>query len=57
MDFKVLKWLVLLAVATLQVGCATAGANADDSPPDLTPVPAQDDSHGWGTSIQGNVTR
>ena len=35
MDFKVLKWLLLLSVAIMQVGCATANVSSDDSPPDL----------------------
>jgi hypothetical protein len=53
MDLKALKWLLLTAVAILQVGCATAGDTSDD-PPALDPVTSShDDSHGWGTSIQG----
>jgi hypothetical protein len=54
MDFQVLKWLILFAVVIVQVGCATANESSDDSTPILEPSPTHDDSHGWGTSIQGN---
>jgi hypothetical protein len=53
MKIDALKWLLLISLAAMQVGCATATESSDDSPPDLTPAPSQDDSHGWGTSIQG----
>ena len=52
MDFKALRWLLLLAAAIVQVGCATANETSDDSTPALTPVPSQDDSHGWGANLQ-----
>jgi len=52
MNFKVLGWLLLLVVAIMQVGCATASQSSDDPTPDLEPAPSHDDSHGWGTNLQ-----
>ena len=52
MDFKVTRWLLLLAVAIVQVGCATTKETTDDTTLPLEAVPSQDDSHGWGTNIQ-----
>jgi hypothetical protein len=53
MDYKILKWLFLFAAILVQVGCATTKESADDTTPDLEPSPSHDDSHGWGTNIQG----
>jgi hypothetical protein len=53
MDSKALRWFLLLALVTVQVGCAASDRSADDTTPDLEPVPSHDDSHGWGTSVQG----
>ena len=55
MDFKALKLLFLFAVVIVQVGCATANESSDDSTPALEPSPTHDDSHGWGTNIQGTT--
>jgi hypothetical protein len=54
MDFKVLKWLVLVAAVIVQVGCATANESSDDSTPILEPSPTHDDSHGWGANFDPN---
>jgi uncharacterized lipoprotein YajG len=52
MDFKALKRLLLVAAVLLQVGCATEKKTYDDTT--LDPGTSQeDDSHGWGTNIQG----
>jgi uncharacterized lipoprotein YajG len=51
MDLKGLKWLFLAAAVLLQVGCATEKKTYDDTT--LDPSTSQeDDSHGWGTSVQ-----
>ena len=52
MDFKALRWLLLVAVALAQMGCATTKDSADDNVAPLEPVPSQDDSHGWGANLQ-----
>ncbi len=56
MDDKILRGLLLLALISVLAGCATASPSADDSTPDLQPVPTNDDSHGWGANLQ-NVSR
>jgi hypothetical protein len=53
MDFKVLKWLVLFAVVTVQVGCAETRESSDDPMPAVEPSSTHDDSHGWGANLQG----
>jgi hypothetical protein len=55
MDFKLLKLLLLFAVAIVQVGCATANESSDDSTPVLEPAPSHDDSHGWGANLQSEA--
>jgi hypothetical protein len=54
MDGKICKWLVLVVVALLQLGCAseTKTSNDDDTSPALEAVPSHDDSHGWGANLQ-----
>jgi hypothetical protein len=54
MSFKVLRLALLVAIAVVQAGCATAKQTSDDNPPDLEPAPSQEDSsHGWGANLQG----
>jgi uncharacterized lipoprotein YajG len=50
MNLNVWRWLLLAAVVLFQAGCATERQTYDDTPP--ADAPHEDDSHGWGTSIQ-----
>jgi hypothetical protein len=54
MDSTFLKCFLLSLAVMLQVGCATTKQTYDDTTPDPdTSTSHEDDSHGWGTSIQG----
>ena len=52
MEFKAWKYLLLVAVVLLQVGCATERKTYDDTTPLDSSTSQEDDSHGWGTNIQ-----
>ncbi len=56
MDYKALAGLLLFSLIIAQSGCASSDRAADDRVPDLEPSPSHDDSHGWGTSVQGTGT-
>jgi hypothetical protein len=52
MPFHAPRWLLLIAVVLLQAGCATQKQTYDDTSLDSSSS-HEDDSHGWGSSIQG----
>jgi len=53
MNFSVLRVFILLLAVVLQAGCATEKKTYDDTTPLEPAGSSEDDSHGWGTSIQG----
>ena len=44
------RWILLIAVVLFQAGCATERQTYDDTT--LPDAPHEDDSHGWGASVQ-----
>jgi len=57
MKFNGWKWLLLVAVVMVQAGCATEKQTYDDTPPLESAASQDDNSHGWGASVQSAVGR